>query len=61
MLLSVYDGSTPDEILATKMTFLDDLGLRQHLSMSRANGLNAMAKQIMIYGMAFKARQNMKK
>lgn len=59
LLLSVYDDSTPEEILATRPVFLEELGLKQHLSMSRANGLNAMMKQILIYAMAFKARAQM--
>lgn len=59
VLLSVYNGATPDEILATKPTFLDDIGLREHLSMSRANGLSAMLKQISMYAIAFKARAQM--
>lgn len=61
LLVTVYSGSTPDEILTTKPTFLEDLGLREHLSMSRANGLNAMMKQISFYAMAFKAKMQMNK
>ena len=48
LLLRVYSNSTPDDILMTKPIFLDDIGLKQHLSMSRANGLNSMVKQISI-------------
>ena len=59
LLVEVYSGSTPDEILMTKPTFLEDLGLREHLSMSRANGLNSMMKQISFYAMAFKAKMQM--
>lgn len=59
LLVQVYSGSTPDEILSTKPTFLEDLGLREHLSMSRANGLTAMMKQISFYAMAFKAKMQM--
>lgn len=61
LLVNVYSGSTPDEILVTKPDFLTELGIREHLSMSRANGLNAMLKQITIYAMAFKAKASMKK
>ncbi len=61
LLVNVYSGSTPDEILVTKPDFLAELGIREHLSMSRANGLNAMLKQITIYAMAFKAKASMKK
>ncbi len=56
LLVSVYSGSTPDEILTTKPTFLEDIGLREHLSMSRANGLNSMMKQISFFAMAYKAK-----
>lgn len=61
LLVGVYSGSTPDEILSTKPTFLEDLGLREHLSMSRANGLNSMMKQISFFAMAFKAKLAMNK
>lgn len=56
LLVNVYSGSTPEEILTTKPTFLEDIGLREHLSMSRANGLNSMMKQISFFAMAFKAK-----
>ena len=61
LLVNVYSRSTPDEILITKPDFLTQLGIREHLSMSRANGLNAMLKQITIYAMAFKAKASMQK
>jgi cysteine desulfuration protein SufE len=56
ILWFVYNGSTPDEILQTKPDFVEQIGLRQHLSMSRANGLNSMLKQISFYAMAFKIK-----
>ncbi len=56
LLVEVYSTSTPDEILSTKPVFLEKIGLREHLSMSRANGLAAMIKQITIYAMAFKVK-----
>lgn len=56
LLLYVYSGASPDEILATKPTFLEDIGLREHLSMSRSNGLSAMLKQISLYAIAFKTQ-----
>jgi cysteine desulfuration protein SufE len=43
----------------TKPTFLEDIGLREHLSMSRANGLNSMMKQISFFAMAYKAKMAM--
>jgi len=60
LLTQVYSHSTPDEILKTKPDFIGQIGLVEHLSMSRANGLNSMVKQIMFYAMAFKAKQSMK-
>ncbi|MCK5882841.1 MAG: SufE family protein [Bacteriovoracaceae bacterium] len=59
MLVTVYSGSTPDEILATRPDFLEKIGIREHLSMSRANGLSSMLKQIQLYAYAFKAKMSM--
>lgn len=56
LLVEVYSGLTPDQILATKPTFLEEIGLKEHLSMSRANGMTAMIKQISFYAMAFKVK-----
>lgn len=56
LLVYVYSDSTPDEILTTKPLFLEEVGLREHLSMSRANGLTAMVKQISFYALAFKVK-----
>lgn len=56
LLVRVYSGSTPDEILSTKPTFLESIGLKEHLSMSRANGLNSMMKQISFFAIAYKAK-----
>lgn len=61
LLVYVYSDATPDEILMTKPTFLEDIGLREHLSMSRANGLTSMVKQISFYAMAYKAKLHMSK
>jgi cysteine desulfuration protein SufE len=58
MLLSVYSGSTPEEILRVGTSFLDQLGVRDHLSMSRSNGLSAMLKQISIYAVAYQAKNS---
>ncbi|EPZ50707.1 Fe-S metabolism associated domain protein [Bacteriovorax sp. BAL6_X] len=59
ILVGVYSDATPDEILATRPEFLDTIGLRQHLSMSRANGLSSMIKQISMYALAFKTKIQM--
>jgi cysteine desulfuration protein SufE len=57
LLLSVYSAATPDEILSTKPTFLENIGLSEHLSMARSNGLASMLKQISLYAIAFKAQR----
>lgn len=59
LLVHIYTNSTPEEILKTKPDFLDEIGLRQHLSMSRANGLSSMVKQISIYALAFQTKIKM--
>ena len=59
VLVRVYSNSTPEEVLATKPDFLDEIGLRQHLSMSRANGLSSMVKQISLYALAFQTKIKM--
>lgn len=46
LLLEVYSGQPPADILAEPATFVDELGLASHLSMNRANGLNAMIRRI---------------
>lgn len=59
LLLKVYSERTPDEILGLDQGFIDEIGLKQHLSMSRANGLSAMLKQIQMYALAFKTKIQM--
>lgn len=56
LLLKVYSEATPQEILQTPPDFLDTIGLRQHLSMSRANGLSSMVKKISMYAIAYSAK-----
>ena len=55
ILLRVFSGHTPDEIIEAQPHFINDIGLSENLSQTRANGLQAMLKQIKIYGIAFKA------
>ncbi len=59
LLTKVYSGLTPEEILNLKADFIDQIGLRQHLSMSRANGLNSMLKQINLYAYAYQQKIKM--
>ncbi|MDE6098827.1 MAG: SufE family protein [Muribaculaceae bacterium] len=57
MLVSVLSGHTPDEILDAKLNFIDEIGLAEHLSPTRSNGLLAMVKQMRVYALAFKNKQ----
>lgn len=54
LLIRVLSGHTPDEIISADLHFIDDIGLSQHLSPTRSNGLYAMVKQMKIYAVAFK-------
>jgi len=54
LLLRVVSGRTPKEIIDNDLHFIDDLGLKQHLSPTRSNGLLAMVKQIRLYAVAYK-------
>jgi len=58
LILKVYSGETPETILATSPQFLEDLGLKKHLTPNRANGVYAMVKQILYYAQAFKLLKN---
>jgi cysteine desulfuration protein SufE len=53
LLLRVVSGRTPQELLDNELHFIDDLGLKQHLSPTRSNGLLAMVKQIRLYAVAY--------
>jgi len=59
LLVYAYSGLSPSEIMLARPQFIDQIGLRQHLSMSRANGLNSMLKQIVMYAVAFDAKAKM--
>lgn len=61
ILLEVYSGQTPLEILNTPPTFIEQLGLNTHLSQTRANGLVALIKQIKYYALAFSSLEANKK
>lgn len=58
LLLRVVSGHTPDEILDADLYFIERIGLRDHLSPTRSNGLLAMVKQMRMYAVAFKAINN---
>ena len=56
LLIQVYSGHTPDEILGSDLYFVEAIGLKEHLSPTRSNGLLAMIKQMRLYALAFKAK-----
>ena len=56
LLIKVYSGHTPDEILNTEPYFVEAIGLKEHLSPTRSNGLLAMIRQMKLYALAFKAK-----
>ena len=56
LLIRVLSDHTPDEILEADLHFIHDIGLTEHLSPTRSNGLLAMLKQMKLYAMAFKAK-----
>ena len=58
LLVRVLSGRTPDEILNADLYFIDRIGLTEHLSPTRSNGLVAMVKQMRMYALAFKVKSN---
>ncbi len=58
MLLHVLNGHTPKEILDADLYFIDRMGLKEHLSPTRSNGLVAMVKQMRMYALAFSVSEN---
>lgn len=54
LLIKTFSGQKPVDILAADMSFLDKIGLKEHLSPTRSNGLLSMVEQIMIYAKMFK-------
>ena len=56
LLIKVASGHTPDEILENELYFIEAIGLKDHLSPTRSNGLLAMVKQMRMYALAFKAK-----
>ncbi len=56
LLIRAMSGQTPDAIINDELEFLGKIGLKEHLSPTRANGLNSMVKQMKLYALAFKAK-----
>ena len=56
LLIRVLDGHTPQEVIDADLNFIDAIGLREHLSPTRSNGLTSMIKQMRIYALAYKMK-----
>lgn len=57
ILIRAFSNQKPAEILEANTDFVDEIGLKEHLSATRANGLVSMIKKIKMYALAFEARQ----
>jgi SufE protein probably involved in Fe-S center assembly len=60
LLIKVLTNHTAQEILDSELYFIDKIGLKEHLSPTRSNGLLAMVKQMKLYALAFKAKSALK-
>ena len=56
LLIRVLSDHSPDEIIHADLSFLDKIGLREHLSPTRSNGLNSMIKQMKLYAIVFQTK-----
>ena len=56
LLIQVLSGHTPEEIVDTELYFIDSIGLKEHLSPTRSNGLLAMVKQMKMYALVYKIK-----
>ncbi|HUC82191.1 MAG TPA: SufE family protein [Flavisolibacter sp.] len=59
MLIRVLSGHKPDEIVAAKLAFINEIGMTSHLAQTRSNGLLSMVKQMKNYALAFKLKEEM--
>lgn len=60
LLIRVLSGNTPDEITNANLGFIDEIGLKEHLSPTRSNGLVSMIKQMKMYAIVFKTKYETK-
>ena len=58
LLIRALSNQTPDDVLNSKLDFVEKIGLKEHLSPTRANGLTAMIKQMKLYALAFKTKMS---
>jgi cysteine desulfuration protein SufE len=57
LLIRVFSGHTPQEILESELTFIEETGLKEHLSPTRSNGLRSMVKQMRMYALAYQVQE----
>jgi cysteine desulfuration protein SufE len=57
LLIRTLSGQKPEDILNAKLEFIDKIGLKQHLAQTRSNGLAAMIKQMKMYALGYKLKQ----
>jgi cysteine desulfuration protein SufE len=57
LLLKTYSGHSPEDIVSIEPYFIDKIGMRQHLSMTRSNGLVSMVKQMKLHALAYSAKK----
>lgn len=57
LLIKILSGHTPEEILSADLYFIDAIGLKEHLSPTRSNGLVSMLKQMRLYALAFQSKK----
>ncbi|MBO7224761.1 MAG: SufE family protein [Bacteroidales bacterium] len=58
LLLRVFNNQKPQDVYSAELKFVDEIGLKSHLSPTRSNGLLSMIKQIKLYALAFSVKQN---
>ncbi|AFU68078.1 cysteine desulfurase sulfur acceptor subunit SufE [Psychroflexus torquis ATCC 700755] len=58
ILIRVFSGQKPEDIIGANTDFIDEIGLKEHLSPNRANGLVSMVKQMKMYAIAYNSQQN---
>lgn len=58
LLLRVFNNQKPEDVYAAELRFVDEIGLKSHLSPTRSNGLLSMIKQIKLYALAFSMQKN---
>lgn len=58
LLIRVLSGAKPEEVIKTQLEFIDAIGLRQHIAVTRANGLASMIKQMKLYAVGMQSKQS---